>query len=250
MIASPRARFRVDGGTLSAERVRIERAEAHHIRVMRLAAGDHVVLFDGVGEEAVARLEVVTPNEVVAKVLERYIPETESVLEVWLAQAIPTKLARMDLIVRQCTELGMTQLLPVISERNQVPSGGIKVICERRERWIRVAQAAAKQSGRCFVPQIAVPTSLRDLDWTSMPPLRFMLDPSGQQGALACKLRGRAPTSVALVVGPEGGWDSEERAITEASNGTTVAFGPRVLRADTAGAAAMAVLQHAWGDLG
>ncbi len=250
MNAGPRGRFKVAGGTLHTARVSLDPGEGHHVRVMRLRVGDRVVLFDGVGEEAIARLEVVTADGVAAQVLERYTPATESALAVWLVQAVPTKLARMDLIVRQCTELGMTHLLPVVAAHSQVPSGGVEVIDERRERWMRVARAAAKQSGRSVVPHVGMPMQLRHLDWTSMPALRLICDPSGRQGELARTLRGRAPASVALMVGPEGGWNGEERAVAEASNATTVAFGPRVLRADTAGAAALAVLQHAWGDLG
>ncbi len=101
-----------------------------------------------------------------------------------------------------------------------------------------------------MVPSIGRPVALGDVDWTSIPPLRLLCDPSGMRGTLVETLDGRAPASVALLVGPEGGWDAEERALAQAVNATTVAFGPRVLRADTAGAAALAVLQHAWGDLG
>ena len=250
MSAGFRGRFKVDGGALRAERVSIDPTEAHHMRVMRLAAGDHVVLFDGAGEEAIARLELVASDGGAARVLERYSPATESAIGIWLVQAVPTKLARMDLIVRQCTELGMTRLLPVIAARSQVPSGGIEVINDRRERWVRLAQAAAKQSRRSLVPHIGMPLRLRDLDWSSLPAFRLVCDPSGRPGDLAQRLRGRAAASVALMVGPEGGWSGEERALAEASNAAIIAFGPRVLRADTAGAAALAVLQHAWGDLG
>ena len=250
MSAGSRGRFKVDDGALDADRVNIGLAEAHHIRVMRLAAGDRVVLFDGAGEEAIARIERVGSDGVVARVLERYSPSTESALRVWLVQAVPTKLARMDLIVRQCTELGMTHLLPVIAARSQAPGGGLAVVDERRQRWMRLAEAAAKQSRRSVIPSIGPLARLKDLDWSLMPELRLICDPSGRPGDLEKILRGRVATGVALMVGPEGGWNGEERALAQAADAVTVAFGPRVLRADTAGAAALAVIQHAWGDLG
>ena len=123
-------------------------------------------------------------------------------------------------------------------------------MAERRQRWVRLAQAAAKQSRRSVVPNIDRPLPFADIDWSSIPAFRLLCDPSGVHGTLAETLRGRAPTSLALLIGPEGGWDAEERALADTENAATVAFGPRVLRADTAGAAALAVLQHAWGDLG
>ncbi|HJO04062.1 MAG TPA: 16S rRNA (uracil(1498)-N(3))-methyltransferase [Acidobacteriota bacterium] len=250
MSTGPRGRFKVAGGALCAERPTIDPVEAHHMRVLRLGVGDHVVLFDGRGEEATAQLEMVTEDHVTARVLERHTPATESALDVWLIQAVPTKLTRMDLIVRQCTELGMTRLLPIIAARSQVPSGGVGVIEERRARWQRLADAAAKQSRRTVVPHIGVPMRLQDLDWSSIPELRLVCDPRGGSGALAQTLRNAPATRVALMVGPEGGWNARERALAQGSDATTVAFGPRVLRADTAGAAALAVLQHVWGDLG
>ncbi len=137
MKSVPRGRFKVSAGALHTDQVRIDAEEANHVRVMRLGVGDRVVLFDGAGQEAIAVLQTVDAGGcITAQVQERHTPATESPLTVWLIQAVPTKLARMDLIVRQCTELGLSHLLPVVAARSQVPGGGVEVIGERRQRWV------------------------------------------------------------------------------------------------------------------
>lgn len=216
--------------------------------VRRLEVGRAVVLFDGAGREADAEIVSLAPEGGRARVLAPRPAATESPLAVCLVQALPVKLPRMDDIVRQCTELGVRAIVPVLAAHSQLPGGGLAALARRVARWRRLGEAAAKQSGRSEVPRIAEPVAWAELDWSSVPRPAILLDPAGSTGGLADVSGGRH-LEATLIVGPEGGWSEGEIESALAHGAQPVSLGPRTLRTDTAGAAALAILQHRWGDL-
>lgn len=219
------------------------------MRVMRLAPGDRVRLFDGRGAEVEAELLGLETSGATAKAVREVSCGAESPLRTVLLQAVPVKLARMDVIVRQATELGAQRVVPVLSERSQTPRGGIDVVVRRAARWRRVAETAAKQSLRSVVPVIDDPTPWAELDWARLPHPALMLD-AGTAGSRIRDLGAReVPDAVTVLVGPEGGWSEPERQQAVSNGAVQVCLGRRILRADSAGAVALAVLQHLWGDL-
>lgn len=241
-------RFRVAPGSLAGEFVDLTVDEAHHLRVMRLQPGAPVELFDGAGVAAAGVVENTSVDSARVRVVGVEVAKGESPVAITLVQAVPVKFQRLDATVRLCTELGVAEILLVVSARTQLPAGGLEVIERRVERWRRIAESAAKQSGRAALPRIASVVAFAGMNWASLSPVRFLLEPTAAT-SLAAELGASEGDSCALLVGPEGGWNDDERATARQEGASEVTMGPRVLRADSAGPTALALVQAAWGDL-
>lgn len=221
-------------------------AIAHHaVRVLRLGIGDRVILFDGGGGEHRAVLTGVGRSAGVE--LEAFDPvERESALAITLVLAVSAA-ERMDYAIQKATELGVSAIEPVFAARGVVQLTGDRV--ERRTaHWQRVAIAACEQCGRTRVPGVAIPMPLPRWMTAAAPAsgTRVYLDPTGP---------GRVPVSaasalpIALAVGPEGGWADDEVALWRAGGFEPWRVGPRTLRAETAAALGVGLLQWIAGDL-
>jgi 16S rRNA (uracil1498-N3)-methyltransferase len=220
-----------------------ERAAHHATRVLRLAVGDAITLFDGTGGEFEARLERIDRRGASVRVLRFVQVERESPLAVTLALAVAANDA-MDSALRKATELGVTSIQPLVTARSSpLPAG------ERADRrlahWRQVAIAACEQCGRNRIPDVAPPQPFADWlrEWTEsgvilVPAVRRSLAAIAQPGS-----------KFALLVGPEGGFDPREIAAAQANGFASLALGPRVLRTETAAAAGLAIVQAHWGDL-
>lgn len=228
---------------LAGQTVELDANSAHHAtRVLRLDVSDAVTLFDGTGGEYEATLVRADKRGATVRI-ERFVPvERESPLALTLAQAIAASDA-MDSALRKAIELGITTIQPLITARSApLPDG------ERREKrvahWRQVAAAAAEQSGRNRIPEVAMPRPFAE--WLAAWPgtgVVFLPDAPNSLGAIAPPA---AP--IAMVIGPEGGLEPSESAAATARGFMAVRLGPRVLRVDTAVAAAVAVAQATWGD--
>jgi 16S rRNA (uracil1498-N3)-methyltransferase len=243
-------RFRVEPGSLDGAPVRVPLGaeESHHVRVARLRGGSRVVVFDGLGNEAEGVLEIGSEESVWVVDLEPTASQAESHLDVVVLQALPVKLQRLDATVRLCTELGMQALEPLVTERSQLPSGGEAVLARRVTRWQRIAESAAKQSGRAVVPEVRAAVRFAEMSWERLPGTVWMLDPTADRSLVAA-VREHSEGAAAILVGPEGGWSDAELAAAAEAGAQRVHMGPRVLRADSAAAAALAVIQALRGDL-
>ncbi len=220
-------------------------ALAHHaLRVLRLREGDAIVLFDGGGGEIDAQLRR-DGRELLAVLGARRSENRESPLVLELAQALPTG-DKMDWVIQKAVELGVHAIQPLQAERSVLRLSG-----ERAERrlahWCQVAIAACEQCGRNRLPQIRpLRTPAQWLAEASASPL-WVMDPRGTQRLAAAPLPD-PEQGLRLAVGPEGGWSEGELASLRAAGCVAVTLGPRVLRTETAGLAALAVLQARWGD--
>ena len=219
-------------------------ALAHHaVRVLRLSAGERIVLFDGLGGEAEAVLEG-QGKRWSARLVERHSVERESPLELVLVQALASA-DKMDWVVQKAVELGVSGVIPVRATRSVLKLTGERAD-KRLAHWREVAVSACEQSGRNRVPQVADITDLRDyLAQHRNGPQRLILDPVG--GRRLAEL-GQPAGVCHILIGPEGGWSDEELAACRAAGCTGVTLGPRVLRTETAGLAALAAMQALWGD--
>ncbi len=223
--------------------VELPAAVAHHaVRVLRLCAGARLALFDGLGGEHPASIARVDKRGVLVRVDDHDPVERESPLAVTLAQAVIANDA-MDYAVRKATELGVAAIQPLRTARSApLPEG--ERGARRVGHWQEVAVAACEQCGRNRVPAVAGPVALGA--WLAAAPgPGFVLAPGG--GArLAQQPPPAAP--VALLVGPEGGFSGDELDAIRAAGLIPVELGPRVLRAETAGVAALAAMMAIWGD--
>ncbi len=210
----------------------------HIATVLRMRPGDRVVVFDGTGTEYIAVLETVTPTQTGARIIETHRGVSPA-LHLVLLQGVP-KGAKMDDIVRMGTELGVTEFMPFISARTVAMGRG------RVGRWLRIAMEAAKQCRRPDVPAVLTPAPLAAaLDRVAGYDLVLLLWEGEESRTIAQALaaNGRAKR-VAIVIGPEGGFAPEEVAQATARGAVPVTIGPLILRTETAGVAALAMVSY------
>ncbi len=208
----------------------MDREGSHHlVRVLRLGVGDRFLAFDGSGVEGLAEI-VDLKSGVRARLLESRYPAVEADTAVTLFLAL-VKGERFDWAVEKATELGVARLVPMATERTEVRVPGE----ERQGRWQRLATAAAAQSGRVRVPQVAPPLSFfRALGEAARLERAVLLTPGG------APLTGPWGATLALLVGPEGGFSEVELAAAASAGLATAGLGPRTLRVETAALAALA----------
>jgi len=218
-------------------------AVAHHAeRVLRLTVGDPVVLFDGRGGECDASL-LALGRQPLARLGPRHARECESPLAITLVQALASA-DKMDWVVQKAVELGVAAIQPVAAERSVLKLSGERAD-KRVAHWQQIAVAACEQSGRNRVPAVgAILPFMRYLE-QSGGGRRMILAP-GAEAALARKVRPDGP--LAILIGPEGGWSPAELQLAARAGCEPLALGPRVLRTETAGLAALAAIQTLWGD--
>ena len=227
-------------------RVVLPELVANHLaRVLRLREGDACVLFNGDGQDHDGRIASIGKREVVVELLASRAVDNESPLHVTLLQGI-ARGEKMDLILQKATELGVAAVVPVMAERTEV-----KLDAERTEKrmahWRSVIASACEQSGRARLPGLSAPTALNDAArGIASDALRLTLDPTGDVSLATVQVTTGA---VAVAIGPEGGWSPRDRDTLSATGFTGLRLGPRILRTETAGLAAIAALQSRFGDL-
>ena len=226
-----------------------ENAARHACRVLRLRVGDELTLFDGSGGEYAARIGEVARERVSVEVLQWRDVECEAPIRLTLVQALQAG-EKMDMTMQKAVELGVSRIVPVASRRSVVRLDGERAL-RRLEHWRGVVTSACEQCGRNQVPEV-VP--LVGLDrWLGQPAgdgaLRLMLAPGAAQ-----TLNDMAPPlpggDIELLIGAEGGLAPEEVAMAGAVGYRAIRLGPRILRTETAGLAALAAIECLWGDFG
>ena len=220
-----------------------ELATGHLVRVLRLGVGDAVVLFNGDGHDYAARLVSVGKRGAEAEVTCARALANESPLAITLAQGV-ARGEKMDLVLQKGTELGVAAFAPINTERTEVKLDAERA-AKRLAHWQGVLVAACEQSGRARVPSLSSPQALAEWAGGAHAGLKLMLDPEGEL-ALADLPHSEAVT---LVVGPEGGLSERDLATLRAAGFKGLRLGPRILRTETAGLAAIAALQSRLGDL-
>jgi 16S rRNA (uracil1498-N3)-methyltransferase len=210
-----------------------------------MQAGDPVILFDGCGGEFHARLDEISRRRVRVTIHRHEDTERESPLAITLVQALATS-DKMDFIVQKAVELGAAAVQPIVTERATLKLSGERAE-KRTAHWQAIARAACEQCGRNRVPDIGELLTLAQ--WLALPTpgIRLMLHPSADQ-ALASALQRCPDGPLSILIGPEGGFSERESALAAANQILPVRLGPRVLRTETAGLAALAALNAAAGD--
>ncbi|MDE2439923.1 MAG: 16S rRNA (uracil(1498)-N(3))-methyltransferase [Betaproteobacteria bacterium] len=216
----------------------------HAVRVLRMPPGAAMVLFDGRGGQYKAHIERIERDRVYAELGHWEEVECESPLSITLVQALQAG-DKMDFTIQKAVELGVRNIVPVESRRSVLRLAGERA-AKRVAHWQGVAASACEQCGRNQVPLVAPLEKLEN--WLARPthvPLRLMLAPDAEDTLLSIP----PAKDVELLIGAEGGLDPQEIIAARQSGFRAVRMGPRVLRTETAGLAALAVLQALWGDL-
>ncbi len=226
----------------------LPRGEAHHlVRVLRLAAGDRIVLFDGRGEEWLARIAEIGRATVAVELLEARTPAPEPPVPVTLGLAV-LKGDQMDGAIRDATMAGAAVIAPFVSAHVAVAERAWRA--RSVERWERVAVASAKQCGRAVVPAIRPVVRLDELLATQAAALRIVcVEPAHAHEARPDTPWPR-PSDALVCIGPEGGWTTDELTLADRAGCQRLTLGPRTLRAEAAALVVLSVLWAWWGWTG
>ena len=221
-------------------------AAAHHAtRVLRLRVGDAVTLFDGNGEERLGA--IASAGRDVTVTIKSACPGIpEPALQITLVQALPSG-DKMDWVVQKAVELGITAIQPVMARRSVVRLEGDRAR-KRVVHWQEVAISACEQCGRNTVPAVLPLMELNQylVREHRNDERRFLLDPVGGQ---RLRKMDRPSGPISLLIGPEGGFDEGEMDLARSLGFSSLQLGPRVLRTETAGLAALSAMMAMWGDL-
>lgn len=221
-----------------------ESAVAHLLRVLRLEVGDGFIVFNGDGFDYQARLSSAGKKNAEAELLDRAEAGNESPLRITLAQGI-ARGEKMDLILQKATELGVARIAPVVTERTEVRLDGERLE-KKMQHWRGVLASACEQCGRARLPQLLEPQALAKFAAGDDSEHRFILDPGAGQSLVSLGLP--ADSSATLLIGPEGGLSERDLAALRAAKYQGLKLGPRILRTETAGLAAIAALNALYGD--
>lgn len=220
-----------------------ERASHHLSRVLRCKSGDPLIVFNGRGSQCDALVENIGKKQVTVTLREQTQPPTESPLQTHLGIGI-SKGDRFDWVLQKSTELGVTSITPLLTERTE-----FRLKAERLEKklyhWQQILISACEQCGRNVIPRLNPPLSLSEWVTASQASLKLVLHHRSSCGLDT----GESPGSVALLIGPEGGLSDSEIGVAEQAGFKALTLGPRVLRTETAPLAALAVIQSLWGDV-
>ncbi|MGE8412977.1 MAG: 16S rRNA (uracil(1498)-N(3))-methyltransferase [Pseudomonas sp.] len=235
------SRFFIDA-PLSLGEHELPEAQAHYIaRVLRMAEGDALQVFDGSGQEFRGTLVEVGKKRVRISLDDSFTGQPESSLRIHLGQGL-SRGERMDWAIQKATELGVNEITPIFSERCEV-----RLKDERADKrllhWRQVAVSACEQCGRSQVPVIHPPVLLADWIKQTQADLKLVLHPVAEPLESHAK-----PASLAFLIGPEGGLTDAEVTQSHNAGFLPARLGPRVLRTETAPVVALAVAQQLWGD--
>jgi len=230
-------------------------ATAHHMQdVLRLQSGDAIELRDGRGNGWTGSVVKNERGAVRIRLISYQVLPNESSLDLVLAMAL-ARSDRMELVIRQATELGITRFVAYRSKRSQYSLSAAQMD-KRRARWLKIAREAMCQCGRMKFPEIHVASDFSDfIRWTENhanqnETLRLVAMEDERQTSLA-DIQRSVPKCQQLVavIGPEGGWTAEELKEFAAVGFRKVHLGPRILRLETAAIAFVTMAQNLWGDL-
>jgi len=241
-------RFYLRAEAVNGPHVTFDAEETRHLaRVLRLRPGAVVHAVDGRGQALIVRLTQVGSRSAEGEVLGHEAQRSESPLLLTLVQGLP-KGNKMETIIRMATELGVTRVVPVITERSVVRTDAARS-AGRLDRWQRVAREAAKQSGRSMIPDVAPVRALAEWLREGRPEGLLLCLWEEERTSLADRLPPAPVAAATLVVGPEGGLAGAEAECLRAAGAAVAGLGPRVLRTETAGPVGLALLQARYGDL-
>jgi 16S rRNA (uracil1498-N3)-methyltransferase len=223
----------------------------HLVRVLRLSPGDEIVGFDNSGAEYMAMITKIEDKSVTCRILDAAYPKVEAQTHVYIVAGL-SKGEKMEWVIQKGTELGMAGLIPLRTKRAVMKLEGSKAV-DRIERWQKISGEAAKQSHRVREPEIFQVADWKDL-LAFLPETTQWIIPYEYEKTqkLYTVLQDLDPTEpIAILIGPEGGFeDSEVVWAQDNLKAKSVSLGPRILRAETAALASLALVLGHYGDLG
>ena len=241
---------------IQEDKARILGDDVKHIyKVLRLSEGEKVTLNDCAGSEYLAKISLISKQEVELEILEKLDINNESAINITLFQGLP-KAQKMDLIVQKGTELGIMEFVPIITDRVDVK---LKGEFKKLDRLNRIALEAAKQSKRSIIPKVLDPISfnevlerIEELDLVLVPyenaenfGVKSLMKKINEENIDLSKIK-----NIGIFIGPEGGIEEEEIIKLKEKGAYIITLGNRILRTETAGFVAASLIQYELSDLG
>lgn len=237
-----RHRFFAPPSNIFESTIALDPDESHHLsRVLRLMPGATVYSFDGKGTEYECQVKRVTKDQAELSIIARLSNEVESPLQLTLGQAM-VKGDKFDWVVQKATELGVTRLVPLLTEHSEFKKAEGREL--RLQRWRRIALEATKQCGRRHLLEISEVQSVEQFCTTQTEALRLIF--SERKGNRLSEIQ--PARAVTVAIGPEGGWSERELLQAETAGFVPIHLGNRILRTETAAVAALALAQYLFGD--
>lgn len=244
-------RFFVTPDSIVGHTVTLLDGQAHQIaRVLRLSSGDQITVLDNSGYEYVVALHEVSTRQVLGRIMERALSQSEPRTAITLYQAL-LKGSKFEYVLQKCTEVGVTAFVPLVCRR--CVADAAKVSEPKLARWRDIIRESAEQSRRGRLPTLSPPMAFEEagnaveglglLPWEGEAPLSL-------RSVLRENLTRQQPLKVSLLIGPEGGFDPSEVVYARSHGVAPVTLGKRVLRAETAGLVAASAILYEMGDLG
>lgn len=244
-------KFFVPAENINDSEIIITNNDVLHIKkVLRAVVGDELVLCDGKGNNYNAEIIEIREKQIHCKILSSEKSDTESNISVTIFQGLP-KASKMDYIIQKTTELGIVKIVPCKMARSVSKIENSKDAKKKSERWQKIAEEAAKQSGRGIIPEVIEPVDFSEA-------VRMMKEYDLSFAPYECeddnKLKtvlnsSENPKTIAFMIGPEGGFDLNETKILRDNNIPTVTLGKRILRTETAGEAVLSMIMYELGDI-
>ncbi len=211
---------------------------SHISKVLRMSAGDNIIVCDGEGNDYDATIMSISKTEVIAEITGKYVCDAEPSVNVTLYQALP-KQGKMEYIIQKNIELGVNKIIPVYTKRCVVKPS------DKTERWSKVAESAAKQCGRGIIPQVMPAVSFNEaIEQMKEYDLALMPYECEEENGLKKVLQSSNYKNVSIFIGPEGGFDLKEVEAALSAGVKTVTLGKRILRTETAASAVLPIIMY------
>lgn len=236
--------FYVEPEAVLENMVRITGADVNHIKnVLRMHPGEQIMILDGSGTEYRCEIETIT-DEVLARILEAKKTEAELSVRLLLFQGLPKK-DKMELIIQKAVELGVSEIIPVLTKRTVVKLEDKKKEQKKLERWQAIAEAAAKQSGRGIIPKVCDAVKFTEAVKMAGELEEALIPYELAEGMDEARERIRGlhgKKTVGIFIGPEGGFEEDEIALAAKAGIHPITLGKRILRTETAGLCILSVI--------
>ena len=238
-------KFFVEPSKVDGTSIIIDTEDVGHItRVLRMSEGEKITVCDSCGVDYEAEISEISKNSIICKILSSQKSDTEPAVKVTLYQALP-KASKMEYIIQKTTELGVSSVVPVIMSRCVSKINDKKDGMKKAERWRKIAESAAKQSGRGIIPFVEEPITFDEaVKRLCNTELAFAPYECEEINTVKSVLREKPFKEAAFIIGPEGGFDPAEADKLKNAGIKTVTLGKRILRTETAGEAVVAMIMY------
>ncbi|MCT4594602.1 MAG: 16S rRNA (uracil(1498)-N(3))-methyltransferase [Anaeromicrobium sp.] len=247
-------RFFVEKHNIDREKKSVlinEGEDVKHIsKVLRLDIGEKIEICDGHNKEYICEIEYMSKKDIRVSIIGEKESNREADVIIDLYQGLP-KATKMDTIIQKCTELGINKIIPILTKRCVAQIKDKKSEEKKLERWEKIALSAAKQCKRGKIPTIGKLHRLNEaIDKLKEYDIAVVAYEDEETHGLKNLLRNSKYEKIAIIIGPEGGFEKEEIDIIKNNHGKSITLGPRILRTETAGFTALSIIMYEIGDLG